>query len=274
MLRGADLRGADLRGVDLRDANLRDADLRDVHTGLSRPTAVLFVSAGLLTSVALGVVSGLAGARVVGLLGSEDPVRRTLGLLLGAAIVELLASLVWKGGRFTLRAVLLPLVSLALIAGAIAVVTGMGSGAHAAAFGILLTLVVVVAVVGALARTAAGTLGPAAFFTVAIAGAIAGKLTGGGIVAIAIATAAMIAGRRALLGSCGFSPLERTATRLLVIRGTRFAGADLRGAHFDGARLVACDFRRARLDDFPLVRASVVEHCLFDDEERHPPRRV
>ncbi len=263
-LRGADLHGADLRGVDLGDSDLRDADLREIRTGPTPRTAVALVVGALAVSAGLGAVAGIAGARVADLIGSSDAVSRSLGVLLGGAIAVYLIALVWKGARYTVRAVLPPIAALAIASAVIAIASGAGTGAHVVAFAVLITLTAAIAVLGALARTAAGTLGPVAFFVVAIAGAVVGKLEGGGLVAAAIAIAAMIAGQRALHGHEEFAPLERGAAILMARGGTSFARADLRGAHFEGARLVDCDFRGARLDGAHLDRAATT-HCIFDD---------
>src|SRR5690606_32923092 len=101
---------------------------------------------------------------------ASDPLVHTLGLLLAAAIAESLIALVWRGGRFTLRAVLAPLSVFAALSAIIAVATGLGRGTHILAFTTLLLLVCAITMLATLARASAGAFGSWAFVVVAVSG--------------------------------------------------------------------------------------------------------
>jgi len=256
------LAGADLRGTDLTGADLRGADLSRIRAGMSRGWTAVVVLGALALSVGIGALSGLAGQILHQAIASDDLRHRAVGLLVAAALVAFLLVGIWKGLRVAARSVLPAATAIALVAGIAGVVSGLGTGAGALAVLAFLLLVAAIEAVSVLARAVAGTAGAIYFVVVALAGALTGRVLGGGLAALAIAIGAMVMARRAPGHRDAFPLMTRLSAAIACRRGTRLRDADLTGARFDGAHLVACDLRGARLAGASFAGAEI-RLCRF-----------
>jgi pentapeptide repeat protein len=268
-LASVSLAGRDLRGADFTDADLRGADLTQVRTGMSRGWAALLVAGSLALSVALGGVVGVCARVLHAMYTSDDVRRRLVTMFVVAAMLVFLVAGIWKGLRFATRHVLPVAAALAVAAGAIGAISGMGSGAGGLLALVFLALATIVVALSVLARATAGTTGSLYFAIVAIAGGLAGGAAGGGAIAAVVAISAMLMARRSARVEAAFPLLSRITTAVASRGGTRFCNADLSGARLE-ARLVACDFRGANLRGARLDRATA-RLCRFDPAAR-PPR--
>ena len=103
----------------------------------------------------------------------------------------------------------------------------------------------------------AGTVGALFLMVVAIGGALAAGLAGGGILGTVVAIGAMVMARRSAKLEQQYPTLARFIAAIACRGGTRFRNADLRGANLDGARLEACDLRGANLSGARLEHATM-----------------
>lgn len=264
------LEGADLRGRDLHAVDLRGADLRGVRTGLlPRWRVVLFFSA-LTASLALGAFAGVAGRLVQRLLESDDVRQHALAALVLFALLAILVTAAWKGGAAAMRTVVPVTAGSFVLVGALALASGLGPGRGALGAAAFVLLTTALVGLGGLARAVAGVISQGAFVAVAMLGGLLGGWLGGGWFAGLVAVAAVVVGQSALRGRRSYPLLSATVAEIACAHGTRFSGADLRGARFEGTKLVAIDFRGARLEDARFDEAKF-HLCLFDAPQHHPP---
>ncbi len=256
--------GSDLRGVDFTLANLRAADLSRIRTGMSRSWTALVGAASLALSIAVGALSGIAGNFLHGLLASDDLRQRGVGVFVAVGLFVYLVVGMWKGLLMATRTVLPVVAAIAVAAGLVAVLSGVGTGIGALAVLAFILLAAVIVLLSVFARAVAGTAGVLFFAVVAISGALTGRALGGGLAALAVAVGAMIMARRSARHEDAFPLLARISTAIACRGGTSFRHADLSGALFQGARLVACDFRGAKLAGARFVDARI-KLCRFDD---------
>jgi hypothetical protein len=267
----ASLAGADLRAADFTGADLRDADLREARTGMRRGWAAAMVSVALAISIGAGVAAGYAGRLLQHVIQSRVPGARALGAFVAASLAVLLLTAAIRGLRVAFARVLPAIAALAALGMVIAVASGVGTGHGLLVVVAFLIVVAAILVLATLARLVAGGVSAFFFLVVAVSGVLGSAAIGGGLTATAIAVAAMVAGRRALHGASGFPRLVRVASEIAVRGGTRFAGADLRGARLTRAHLYACDFRGAKLEGARLDDAEL-RLSLFDGEPPVVPR--
>jgi hypothetical protein len=251
----------DLRGASFAGADLHDADFTHARTGMRPAWALGLTVVGLFASVAIGVLSGWLGQKLHRMLA--DPAIKPAALTVIVELALFMAVAIVRGLARAVREVFIPLLALAAVLGVVAIASGAGTGRGALAFALFTGVSVLVVTLGAAARAMGGATSSLFFFVVAVAGAIAGKLSGGGWLAVAIAFSCMLIGRRALKEDARYLGMSRLTALIACRGGTSFRGADLSGARFSDTRLVACDFRGAKLDAARFDRASL-RLCLFD----------
>jgi len=93
---------------------------------------------------------------------------------------------------------------------------------------------VVVFLVGLIARMLGGAIGVTALASVAVVGGLVAGRAGGAIGAVLVSLAMAALAKQALRDDARDRPVERLAHRLVRRWGTRFVGADLRGANLRG----------------------------------------
>lgn len=270
-LAGADLRGADLRGADLTGADLRGADLRGIRTGAGSAWATLVVGGALALSVGTGALAGVGGRYLAQLLASEATTDQVLSVLVISVLVVFVLAAIVLGLGHALRTVLPVLAATFAVGWLVTLAFGLGSGHIAlAALGFVLAVAVVV-VLAIAARTLAGGVRAIAFMLVAISGALAGTLLGGGFAATVVALGTVIAAQRSLHGAPGYTRLAKLVASITTHGGTSFRDADLSEARLEGTTLQACDLRGARLETARLDGARL-RACRFDGQPPRLPR--
>jgi hypothetical protein len=262
-LASASLAGRDLRGADFTGADLRGADLSHIRTGLSRGWAALLVVISLLLSIGLGVAVGICARFLRSTYTSDDVRRKLMVLFVVVSLLVFLVAGIWKGLRFATRNVLPVAAVLAIAAGAIGVISGIGTGVRGFVGLAFLALAVVIVALSILVRATAGAVGVVYFSIVAIAGGLAGGAMGGGLIAVAVAISEMLMARRSARLEADYPLLARTIAAIVGRGGTRFRSANLAGANLEHAQLVACDFRGANLRGARFDRTTV-RVCHFD----------
>jgi hypothetical protein len=103
-------------------------------------------------------------------------------------------------------------------------------------------------VVGLFGRIVAGTWGGGAIMVVALGAGVVTGGAGGGVGALAVSVLLVVLAKRGLADPTGDRPIHRLAYRVVRRHGTRFIGADLRGADFSGTRVAHADMREALTD--------------------------
>jgi hypothetical protein len=263
------LPGRDVRGADFTGADLRGADLSHIRAGMSRGWAALLVVGSLALSIALGAVVGACARFLHSMYASDDVGRRLVVVFVVVAVLAFLIAGIWKGLWFATRRVLPVAAALAIAAGAVGVISGIGTGASGLLALVFLALASVIVALSVLARATAGTAGGLHFTIVAIAGGLAGGAMGGGLIAAAVAIGAMLMARRSGRIGAAFPLLSRATTAVTGRGGTRFRNANLAGANLEDAQLIACDFRGANLLGARFDRATV-RLCRYDRTEPPP----
>ena len=127
-------------------------------------------------------------------------------------------------------------------------------------------LVVIMFIVGTIARDIAGTLSNLLFLIVAIAGGIFSKSVGGGIGTTILAIACMQISKRALSGAKGFESLRRIAGYVTKKFGTSFRNSNLERAHFSHSQIKNTDFTGANLSSVNWDDAKTM-NCITERNE-------
>ena len=240
--------GSDLRGADFSNADLTGADLTKVKTGITPVnTAIIFIVA-VVISMASSYGAMLAGSTIQDLIKSEEINIKASGY---ASIIVILGFIVYyylKGGLLVIKHLLLPTISLALLTGIIAYYSGIGTGKGMFFLVGTLLMVVIMVVIGTLARALAGMLSyTIIFILVASAGSIFGASIGGGISTTILALSCVFISKRALSETKGFGGIRKIASLLTSKWGTSFRNANLTNADFRGSLIYNADFTGADL---------------------------
>lgn len=256
-LAGADFSGADLRGTDFRDADLRGARFIRASCGLPVLRRLAQGVLGLGLGAVVGYVATVGFFVLIFSLfnGDSSAFKITswgwsagLCLLLLASMAAFawqgfsprgfsslaVAGLVAVGGALVISFPVAVLIAVA-VAGAVGVALTVASAGLAAGWGLALgALSVVAAVPGATPSGFAGAVACAA-----------------ALCSILLTILAWLRSRQGAPGYAGTQSFERI---LGSVGGTRFSGADLRGAVFSNARLARANFAASRRQPTRLER--------------------
>jgi len=238
--------GCDLRGVDFSGSDLTGANLSHVKTGITPYNTAWIFLVAMMVSIFSGYVAMVAGSTIQGMLKSVDDRVQTAGIGTLVVIVLFMGYYYWKGGRSVFRHLLLPVVITALLVGAIAYFSGLGSGRGMFFLILSLLLVVVMVIIGTIARSLAGALSSTVLFLlVAIGGSVFGKSIGGGIGTVIMAIGCALISKRALSGAKGFEILRGIAAYTTNKFGTSFRNAKLTNTNFSHSKIMNADFTNA-----------------------------
>jgi len=243
----ANFSNSDLRGADLTGANIVGANFTNVKTGITPLiTALIFIGA-LIVSLISGYFAMLAGRTVDEMLASKDQNVRTIGII--TIIITILFLLyAWRRGTGkAFKNLIIPFALLAAVAGIIVVVSRMGTGYGIMEQLLALMFVLIMFIVGTIARATANTLSVILFVIVAIAGSVFGKSIGAGVGATIMALACAQVSKRALSGAQGFDSLRKIAFYVTKKLGTSFRNAKLAKADFSRSKIRNADFTNADL---------------------------
>lgn len=241
--------GSDLRGADFTGADLSYADLTYVRTGITPLNTVILFLATLAVSAFSGYIAMLAGTTVQAMFASPDKLVR----LAGAATIILVTFFIvysWrKGVGRAIRQLIVPVCCIALLGGMMSYMAGAGTGRGMLYLVLACILVAAMFIVGAIARTVAGSLSNIIFIIVALTGGIFGRNVGGGIGTIIMALSCAVISKKALSGERGFESLQRIALFITRKFGTSFRGARLTHADFSHSKIKNADFTKADISN-------------------------
>lgn len=238
---------SDLRGADFSGADLTGANFTHVRTGITPMNTVLIFIAALIVSLISGYFAMLAGTTIQGMLVSKDPNIRKVGIATIVIIILFIGYAWWKGTGRAIKNLIIPVALLAAVLGLIYVIFRLGTG-----YGILYQLfallcVVIMFVVGTIARATANTLSVILFLIVAVSGGMFGKSIGGGVGSVVMALACAQISKRALSDAIGFETLRKIAFSVTKRLGTSFRNTKLTETDFSRSKIHNADFTNANL---------------------------
>ena len=264
---------ADLRGADFSGSNLAGANLSKVKTGITPLNIFLIFLMTLVTSALSGYIAMLAGRTIQIMLASNDNKIRMAAILTLVIIVSFIIFAIMRGVGNAFRKLILPTSLLAVAIGSIAYLFGLGTGMGMLYLVLCLFLVVLMFIVGTIARAAAGSLSTdLIFLIVAMGGGMFGKSLGGGLGTVIMAISCAIISKKALKGAKGFESLQKIASYITMRYGTSFRQSNLTEADFSESKIKNADFTYA---DVSMVnwRDSEKTNCI-DGEELITERKM
>jgi hypothetical protein len=258
---------SDLRGADFSHSDLTGADLTHVRTGIIPINIIWMFIGALAASVLSGYVAMLAGQATQVMFASNDSKIRASGILTIVFTVVFIVYFYLKGGSRAIRYFVIPLLIIAAIIGIIANVSGISSGRGMFYQVIALALVVLMFIIGTIARAAAGSLSNILFIVVALSGGLFSKSVGGGIGTAIMAISCALISKRALSGTHGFDFLKSIACRITSQFGTSFRHARLTNANFSESRIRNADFSNATIGSVDWGK-SKKNNCIINEDDR------
>ena len=238
----ASFMNSDLRGADFSGADLTGANFTYVRTGITPLNAIFIFIAALIVSLISGYFAMLAGTTVHEMLTSKDQNVRNAGIAT-IVITVLFIIYAWrKGTGKAIKNLIIPLALLAAVVGIIFTVSRLGTGYGMLYQLIALLFVVLMFVVGTIARATANTLSIILFLIVALSGGIFGKSIGGGLSSTIMALACAQVSKRAMSDAKGFETLRKIAFFVTKRLGTSFRNTNLAGTDFSQSKIHNADF--------------------------------
>jgi uncharacterized protein YjbI with pentapeptide repeats len=233
----------DLRGADFSGSDLSGADLTHVKTGITPANKLFIFLTALIISALSGYVAMLAGRTIQVMLADNDANVRAAGILSLILILLFIGFSLWKGVDNAVYKIIIPVWVLAVFVALVAVVSGWGTGRGMLYLILSLLLVVIMFVVGTIARAAAGSLSTnILFIVVALAGGMFGKSVGGGVGTVIMAISCALISKRALSGAKGFESLGKIACFITSKFGTSFRNSRLNDTNFSRSQIMNSDF--------------------------------
>ena len=258
---------ADLRGANFTGSNLSGADFTNAKTGIVPKNTILIFFGALAISALSGYIAMLAGNTVQGMLASRDDKIRAAGFLTIIITVLFIAYAYWKGTGIAVRRLVIPVLIAAAVVGLTAYFSGLGTGKGMLYQILALLLVVVMFVVGTIARATAGTLSNLLFIVVALSGGMFGKSVGGGIGTVVMAIGCALVSKKALSGAKGFEGLRNLAFYITSKFGTSFRRCRMANADFSQSKKIRnADFSNADISFVHWGKAKKV-NCIIRNEE-------
>jgi hypothetical protein len=223
---------SDLRGVNFTGADLSGASFINVRTGIAPLKLFLIFISTLLISVLSGYISMLAGNTIQTMLASEDGKVRVIAIATMIIIVLFIGFTYWKGTTTAIRQLMIPVFIFSIIVGGISYFSGIGTGKGLVYELVALVLVIVMLVVGTIARATIGSISNILFVIVALSGGLFAKSVGGGVGTLIMAISCALISKRALSGAKGFDLIRKLAGYFTTKFGTSFRNCRLREADF------------------------------------------
>lgn len=264
-LSNSNFSGSDLRGADFSGSNLSGANFSKARTGIPTASSVLIFIAALAISILSGFFAMLVGKTIRGMLSHEDQNIRLAGIVTIIFIFLFIAYAWWKGGKKAITHLLIPGAILAMLTGFIAYFSGTGTGWGALYLILAFVFLLIMFIVGTVARSAAGAVSNILFVIVALSGGMFGKSIGGGLAAVILAVACAMVSKRALSGAKGFGFLQQIASSLVKKFGTSFRNAKLTNTNFTGAKIHNTDFSNADLSGSNWESAKKMNYITTDN---------
>jgi hypothetical protein len=261
---------ADLRGADFSGSDLTGADFAGAKIGITPMNKVWIFIVALAISALSGYFAMLAGATIQQMVQSDEPNVRVAGIISLIVILLFVVFSVWRGIGNATRNLVLPVLGLSLAIYIAMTITGAGTGHGAIYLATSLILVVIMFVVGTIARVTAGSLSNILFFVVAIFGSVVGRSVGGGLGTVIMAIACVQISKRAVKGAPGFDTLRRIANFVTRKFGTSFRHAKMGFAQFDAKSICNADFSGT---DVSFINWGKTKRINCVDGEAQPLRR-
>ncbi len=243
----ANFSGSDLRGADFSGANLTGANLANVRTGITPLTIVLIFVVALAISLFSGYVSAQLGKVIKAMINDPEQKIRMVGFITIGIMVLFLIYTLWKGGHDAIKNLIIPVIIVTLVLVVIVKISGLGTGSALLYQGLVLILLVIMIIIGTIARAAAGNLSNVLFTIVALSGGMFGQSLASWYGPLILATTCMFISKRALSGAKGFEGLRKVAFFITTRFGTSFRNAKLVNTDFSHSRLHNADFTGADL---------------------------
>lgn len=264
-LSNTDFSGSDLRGADFSGSNLNGANFSNTRTGIPTISSVLIFTAALAVSILSGFFAMLVGKTIRSMLASQDQNIRLAGIVTIVFVFLFIAYAWWKGGKNAITHLLIPGAILAMLTGFIAYLSGAGTGWGALYLILAFVFLLIMFIVGTVARSAAGAVSNILFVIVALSGGMFGKSIGGGLAAVILAVACAMVSKRALSGVKGFGFLQKIASTLVKKFGTSFRNTKLANTNFTGAKIHNTDFSNADLSGSNWENAKKMNYITTDN---------
>jgi uncharacterized protein YjbI with pentapeptide repeats len=246
-LQNANFHGADLRGADFTSANLNGADFSQSKPGIKFSSRIFLFILALLVSCFSGYIAMLAGHAVQTLLKSNDNRENIAGYITIAFALIFAAVALWKGVFNAINKLFPVMIAIPVLLGAFMYFSGLGTGVGAFYSALALLLMVLMFIVGTIARATVGTMGSnILFLIVAVGGATFGRSLGGGLGTVVMALSCAVISKRALKVESN-SLLRKIALVISTKFGTSFKNADLTNANFSDAQIKNTNFSHAIL---------------------------
>jgi len=228
----------DLRGADFTGANLSGAEFSNIKTGVTPLNTYLVFFAAIIVSALSGYIAMVAGTTAQRMLTSDDIYMRISGMITLVIAIGTLIVYYWKGGTSVFRMFLIPALIIAAIIGTTAYFTGLGTGKGMLYLGIVLILLVLMFIVGTVARATAGMLSSVLFLIVALSGGLFSRTVGGGFGTVIMAISCALISKKALRGAPGFENLRKFAFYITSKFGTSFRQCDMRNTDFSQLKTI------------------------------------
>lgn len=236
----------DLRGVDFSGADLSGTRFINVRTGITPTNTVLFFLVAVPLSALAGYTATLAGTAVQTMLASQDLQLRIVGIITIVIIIFFIVYAYIKGGANAVTLLMVPIFFFSIIVGGISYFSGLGTGRGMLYELLALILVVIMFIIGTIARVMVGNLSNALFVIVALTGGLVSKTLGGGIGTVIVTISCALISKRALSGAKGFETMAKLAAFFTAKFGTSFRNSNLVNADFSRSEKIRnCDFSNA-----------------------------
>jgi hypothetical protein len=237
--------GADLRGANFSLAKLNGADFSGSKSGIRLRSQALLFFLSFVVSCFSGYLAMLAGNTIQLLLKSVNANERLAGYGTCFLFAVFTVFAISKGLFKAINKLLVIMIAAAVALGLFMYFTGLGTGIGALYGAVAILLMVLMFVIGTIARATIGTLGSnILFFVVAISGGMFGRSVGGGIGTVVMALCSAVISKRALKEK-GNSVLREVALFISSRFGTSFKDADLTNGNFSNAQIRNSDFSNA-----------------------------
>lgn len=256
---------ADLRGVDFTGSDLSGAHFKNIKTGIAPLNVAWLFLAALSVSLLSGFIAMLVGRNIQNMLASEDNKIRAAGICALVMIAVFIAYALWKGGKNAIQHLIVPATILASLTGLVAYFSGLGTGKGMLYLVVSFFLLVLMFVVGTIARAAAGTLSSIIFLFVALAGGMFGRSIGGGIGTVLMAITCAYVSKKALSGAKGFDYLKTIACAITSRFGTSFRNSIMTDVYFSDSKIHNADFTNTDVSHVNWGNSRKT-NCLIDQK--------
>src|SRR5438309_5764007 len=219
-LRQAYFYKSDLRGVDFSGSDLSGAVFIDIKSGIKPLHKFWILFAALLASVLTGYTAMLSGGNIQAMLASEDLKIKVVACATIFVIIVFIGFIYWKGGFNAFVQLVIPVFLFFIVVGGIGYFSQANTTKIMVYGFFALVMVMVMLVMGTIARATTSSLSNILFLIIAVSGAVLGKTMGGFAAALIVAMSCALFSKRALSGGRGFEILRKLGLFFIIRLGT------------------------------------------------------